>query len=413
MNQAGGRQRRRIALLFTRYPVLSERFLLREVQALDELGVDIAVYPTWRGGDPSLPAPALRRAFRARELYGVLWRIPYWAWRRPQAMVRLAQALVGAAPPDWLNFWENLLGMGFGLVRAQELERECDHLHAVWASAPATAAWTVHLLTGLPYSLAGHAYDLFEHGGDWLLPEKLSQARFVRSSTLAGTQRLLQLGATPAKVHLVRRGLPAPAPDAFAQQRPAVDFPPLSLEQPLRLLAVGRLVEKMGYPLLLAIAAQLHRRGLDFRLRIIGDGPLRHVLQQLGARLGLTGVVEWCGALPYAEVDAAYRRADLLLFTGMIARSGDRAGFPNVIGEAMAAGVPVCCTVVGAVGEAIIDGETGVVLDPSADPAGRILAALADPAALERMRRRAWQWVRSEFDLLRNMSRLADLLGRG
>jgi hypothetical protein len=47
-------------------------------------------------------------------------------------------------------------------------------VHAAWGGAPATAAWLLWRLDGHRYSAAAHAYDIYEHGGDWWLKDKLS-----------------------------------------------------------------------------------------------------------------------------------------------------------------------------------------------------------------------------------------------
>ncbi len=101
---------------------------------------------------------------------------------------------------------------------------------------------------------------------------------------------------------------------------------------------------------------------MDFRARIVGDGPLRAKLEKLAGHLGVADRVTFAGQVPSHEVWGHLDWADVLLHTGVVAPSGDRDGLPNVIAEAMAAGVPVVTSPTAGTTEAVKDGVTGVVL---------------------------------------------------
>ena len=402
MGGADGQAAKRVALLFTRFPVATETFLQREVIALQRKARDwpvFALWPTTEGGVEGMTAD---HTFHGWHLLTLFWWLPYWTIRDPKAMRSLAEALVNARVPNLVNFMETLLGLGYALVRARALAGRHDHFHAVWASAPATAAWALYKLTGTPFSMSGHAYDLYEDGGDGLLGVKIPDARFIRTSTDAGRQRWMELGCPADKIHVIRRGLlklPQLEPGPTAEPAP-----------PYHLLAVGRLVEKMGYSVLLRILAGLQRSGFPFRATIVGSGPLLGTLRRQCERLGLDETVEFTGGLPYREVTWHYREADLFLFSGQVARSGDRAGFPNAIGEAMAWGVPVCASAVGAVPEGVHDGETGLLYADPEEAAAKIRELFNDCARYAAIRRAARQWIEREFDAHRNMDRFARLV---
>ncbi len=400
MDASGSQPRLRVALLFTRYPVVSETFLQREVQALRGMGLACTVLALWTGGDRDRCAEAPDHQFTPAQLLPLLWRIPLWAVRNPRAMTRLAAALLQTRIPNATNFFETLLGLGHAISMAHALAGRCDHLHAAWASAPATAAWALSQLTGISWSMAGHAYDLYEDGGDGLLELKMPEATFIRTSTDAGKRRWTALGAAPARVHVIRRGLLELPP--FVEER---DLPP----PPWRLLTVGRLVEKMGHARLLEVLRLLHAQGFPFTATIVGGGPLEPFLRREAARLGLAERVTFTGTLPHAAVEERYRTADLFLFCGRVAGNGDRAGFPNAVGEAMAWGVPVCAARVGAVTEGITDADTGLLFDSPAEAAHRIRQLFQSPQLYAAIRRRARRWAERHYDARRNMRQLAEL----
>ncbi|HKP16862.1 MAG TPA: glycosyltransferase, partial [Gaiellaceae bacterium] len=169
--------------------------------------------------------------------------------------------------------------------------------------------------------------------------------------------------------------------------------------RPLGLLAVGRLVEKKGFHVLVEAAARL---GMPFRLRIVGEGPERARLEERVAHHGLGGSVELTGALPHDELPAVYASADVFVAPSVEDASGDRDGLPNVVLEAMASGLPVVGGDVGALATAL-DGTAGLVVPPG-DPgalADSLALLVARPDLRETIGRAARASVVRRFDLRR------------
>lgn len=386
-----------VAYLFTTFPKASEAFLQRDVAAMKARGLDLRLYSLWGGGGDfrGLKVHALPRWWF---FVALLWWIPYEAARRPGLLWELIANTVRRRAPSVLNFWENMLGAGFTACFVHQFRREPpDFIYAVWTGAPATAAWLMWRLTGIPYGTGAHAYDLYEHGGDWWLAEKVALARFVHTSTDMGRRTLLERGADAANVVVIRRGL-----DTFP------DWKPLRApRQPLRLVCVARLVAKKGLRRQLKIYAALRDAGMAFETRIVGDGELREDLELQNSALGLTTRVTFTGEVPPAEVWDHLRWADVLLHTGVVADSGDRDGLPNVIPEAMAAGTLVLTSGTAATTEAIQHGETGLVAD--VDQPAQWVAALQrlalDDELAGRLRAAARSWVEANYDAHRSAAR--------
>jgi glycosyltransferase involved in cell wall biosynthesis len=129
----------------------------------------------------------------------------------------------------------------------------------------------------------------------------------------------------------------------------------------LRLLAVGRLVEKKGFPVLLDAASRMLA---PFHLRIVGSGPQREALERQIAAAGLQDRVELVGARTHEELPAEYAAAHVVVVPSVADASGDRDGLPNVVLEAMSCARPVVASDIGAVSSAVIDGRTGVLVPP-------------------------------------------------
>ena len=393
-----------IALLFTTFPKTSETFLQRDVAALQAKGLKLKLYSLWGGGGEFRGLPV--RSFPKWRLIPLfLFEIPWQCVRRPRLIRDLFEGVFTRVAPSWLNFWENMLGAGFAGCYHRELREDPPALvHGAWAGAPATAGWVLWRMYGWRYSSGAHAYDLYEHGGDWWLLEKLQHARFIHTSTDMGRRELIERGVPAEKIVCIRRGL-----DDF----PA--FKPLrSPRQPLRLVCIARLVPKKGLDWQLRIYRALKEAGLAFEARIVGDGPLRNRLGEMAGRLGLGETVRFVGALPPAQVWEQLAWADVLLHTGVVAESGDRDGLPNVIPEAMAAGVLVVTSPVSATTEAISQARTGLVADVDLPLAWVVaLRQLAEDDKLaETLRVAARRWVDENYDAHKNTARLVECFER-
>ncbi|AOS44925.1 GDP-mannose-dependent alpha-(1-6)-phosphatidylinositol monomannoside mannosyltransferase [Lacunisphaera limnophila] len=391
---------RSIVLLFTTFPKTSETFLQRDVAALQAKGLNLKLYSLWGGGGEFRGLPV--RSFNKWRLVPLfLFEIPWQCVRRPRLIRDLFEGVCTRAAPSFLNFWENMLGAGYAGCFYRELQRDPPALiHGAWAGAPATAGWVLWRMFGWKYSCGAHAYDIYEHGGDWWLLEKLRHARFIHASTETGRRELVDRGVPVDRIRVIRRGL-AEFP-AFKPLRPD--------RTPLRLVCVARLVAKKGLDHQLRIYAALQAAGFAFEARIIGDGPLEASLRELAAQLGLGDCVTFLGRLEQPRVWEQLAWADVLLHTGVVAPSGDRDGLPNVIPEAMSAGVLVVTSPVSATTEAVAQERTGLVADVDLPLAWQVaLQRLAtDDGLAERLRGAARRWVEENYNAHRNTDRLVE-----
>ncbi len=139
---------------------------------------------------------------------------------------------------------------------------------------------------------------------------------------------------------------------------------------------VGRLDPMKDYDTFLAAAAHLGRERSDVRFVIVGDGPARyrHRLEQRAEELGIAGRVQWCGA--QQEMPAVFNAFHVA--TSSSSAFGE--GFPNVLGEALACGVPCVTTDVG--DSAAVLGGLGPVVPPG-DP-GRLASAWTESLSAAR-----------------------------
>jgi glycosyltransferase involved in cell wall biosynthesis len=176
----------------------------------------------------------------------------------------------------------------------------------------------------------------------------------------------------------------------------------------LRLLAIGRLVEKKGFDVLIDAVARTRLA----TLRIVGDGPLWTALHDRIAARGAADRITLTGPRTHRELPDEYANAHAVVVPSVVDASGDRDGLPNVVLEAMASGRAVLATSVGAITAAVRDGDTGLVVAPRNVDAlqGAIEAMAARPEWPAVMGARARRVVEREFDVRQCAGVFAGLL---
>ena len=382
---------KKVAFFYATFPRFTETFVRRELRAFDKISFHPELYSIWRG-QREWEGKKINR-FQLFHLFSLFFWIPYWAWKHPCAFKDILTELWDKPCPNLQNWNETFLALGYALVEAKKIKSEqYDLLHGVWATMPATAVFALSKLTNTPFSMGAHAYDVFRMGGDWLLRMKFQDALFIRTSSKSTAIRIEKIGVVPEKIKLIRRGIAIwPIRESYELVSP----------KRLELLSVGRLVEKKGYYHQLQIAAHLRGQDIPFCLRIVGTGPLEKSLLKERNRLGLEGFVEFTGSKTEQEVKAIYLQSDAFLFTGVIAKNGDRDGIPNVIPEAMSAGCLILASVYAGASEAIVEDVSGFSLNPK-DPEkwSSILEEFWEsPKSFELTRKRAMKHAREAFDI--------------
>lgn len=200
-------------------------------------------------------------------------------------------------------------------------------------------------------------------GGDTVLEKVLGAADWVSCVSNAVLERACELVPEIAgRSSVIHNGLqPSPVPPA-----------PLPFTEP-RLLCLGRLVPQKGFDLALTAFRELVDQFPHASLIIGGEGPMRAALEEQARTLGLTERVEFTGWIDPEQVPALINRATLVLLPSR------REGLPLVSIQAAQMARPVVAARVGGLPEVVIDGETGVLIDPEDSAAlARAIAFLLD-----------------------------------
>jgi colanic acid/amylovoran biosynthesis glycosyltransferase len=273
-----------------------------------------------------------------------------------------------------------------------------DRVHAHWATYPASSAMHLSRLVGVPFSFTAHAHDIFVERQ--LLVPKLETAEFVATISEFNRRLLAQTAerAPAGRIRIVHCGIDV-------NNFPYMEGRP----DPAAILAVGRLDEIKGFPVLIEACKLLRDQGVQYRCAIIGDGELRTVLESAIRMYQLHNNVQLLGARPQAEVRRYLYSAGMFVLPSVVTSNGNMDGIPVALMEAMAAGTPVISTRVSGIPELVEDRLSGLLV-PQKDPvrlAGAIeeLIALAGPARLE-MTRAARSAIEDRFSVQRESAKL-------
>ena len=213
--------------------------------------------------------------------------------------------------------------------------------------------------------------------------------------------RLIALGAPEDRVHVFHRGVEVPG-DCPERPAPGPAGPVV--------LMVGRFVEKKGFEDGLRAAATLIAEGIELRIRMVGEGPLKERYQELARQSGLGDRLTFTGHLSQAEVFEEMCRADVFLAPSVTASTGDTEGIPNVLKEANARGLPAVVTCHGGLPEVVDEGETGFVVPEHGRGAlaARLRTLVTSPALRRQMGTAAWRKMRTELDIDARVAVLED-----
>jgi glycosyltransferase involved in cell wall biosynthesis len=410
-----------VAYVLGTFPQASQTFIAREVRGLRALGVPLRIFALGRRPPDALEPPD-------RTWYSDVRFVPFFlaptvvaanAGVFVQAPGRYASTLLRLASLPHRSPLLAVRAVAL-FMRAAWVARTiaraggCRRVHAHFALAQTEVAMAVSGLLGIPFSFTAHARDIYATPS--ALEDKIRAAACVVTCTAYNVEHLRRLcpEMPAAHVQLVHHGVDVRAargPGSTASPVPAPQATP-DTAAPL-ILAAGRLIDKKGFDTLVHACRLLADRGVAFECRIYGEGPLAGSLQQAVERERLSDSVVLRGWASAGTLTSEMARAAVFTMPSRVSRTGDRDGIPNVILEAMAAGVPVVATAVSGIPEAVHDGITGLLVAPD-DPVAlgeALQRVLHDPALAARLGSAARARIAEEFTLDVSSRRLAAVFG--
>ena len=391
----------RVAYIMSRFPKLTETFVLDEILELERKGVVVEVFPLWREKarviHPEAGAIIERAHFtRTLDLPILLDNLRCFS-RAPleylntlatliRANRRSARFLLAALAifPKACHFAERMRAL------------EIHHLHAHFASHPAAAAFVVGRLTNIPWSFTAHGSDL--HREQSMLLEKVREAAFVIAISEHNRVFILRhVGSQFSdKVRVIHCGVDT---RCYAEARRNARHKPQS--STLEITCIGTLHEVKGQRLLLDACAALSKRGTDWRCHLIGDGPDRSSLESQARALGISDRVLFHGHCQRERVRALLGEMDVAVAPSVPTRDGRREGIPVALMEAAACALPLVASRLSGIPELIFDDQTGLLVEPG-DSAGIAVALdrlAREPETRKRLGNAVFEKLERDFNL--------------
>ncbi|HEX6179496.1 MAG TPA: glycosyltransferase family 4 protein [Thermoanaerobaculia bacterium] len=387
-----------VAVLMSRFPTVTETFILREMIEMERQAQPVRVVPMIRERptvihdaarpwiDRAMYTKWMSRAVLAANLRTLL--------RRPLRYLGLLGRLIAGTitSPDVLA--RTVAVFPKSVFLAEELTREgVRHIHAHYATHPSTMALIIARLSPVTFSFTVHAHDIQVNRA--LLRWKLRETRFVRSISDYNKRFLESLYPVEAKgkIIVVHVGI---YPEIYEEKARQIS-PDASA--PARVLCVAAHKPYKGLPYLIEACGILRDEGVELRCDIVGDGPMRPQLEAMIRERKLETVVNIAGPRPEAEVARMMAEARMFVLPSIVASDGQMEGIPVALMEALATGRPVVSTKISGIPELVEDGASGFLVEPED---ARALAAamkkiLTDRDLAEKMGRRGQEKVRAEF----------------
>jgi colanic acid/amylovoran biosynthesis glycosyltransferase len=409
VEQQNEQQSLKVAYIMSRFPKLTETFILYEMLAMEKGGVRIEVYPLLKEKTDVMHPEARRFVEKAHYQPFISLEILranlYFLRKKPGTYLGTLWTLLNR---NWgsFRFFSGVLGIfpKSVLFAYQMMMENVSHVHAHFASHPAAAGFIIHRLTGIPYSFTAHGSDL--HRDRHMLCEKVAESAFVAAISEYNQKLILDecQGKYRDKVKVIHCGVDT---QVFHARREKTPFE--RGEKPFMILCVGTLHEVKGQTFLLEACKKLHENGIDFTCHFVGDGPDMPALSQLASQAGLSDKVRFHGRQKQERIAELLQEADVLVAPSVPTKDGRREGIPVVLMEAMSSGVPVLTSNISGIPELVVDGQTGLLAPPGdvAAIANAITRYIQDPGLRKRLGLSGREKVVSEFDLYGNAARLA------
>jgi len=390
------------AYIVSRFPKITETFIIDEVVELQRQGLHVRVWSLLRTSEGVVQPAAIdlvdQATFAPRSLARLISGQVRWLARRPRTVLTLWLRAMALNRASWGEWVKSLATVAVAMTWAADIASSPPRrLHAHWATHPALAAYVMAHLLNVPYGITAHAHDIYGKNG--MLEEKLRAADLVvtisdfnrellqrRFLTAAGNVRVLRCG--------VDRTAFAPTP-----------LRPASAEG-INILCVASLTDYKGHRYLLEAVALLRDRGIATRCRLVGDGPLSNDLRRQAEALHLGAAVVFEGRQTAPRVRRLLEECDVFVLPSIVLPSGVTEGIPVALMEAMATGRPVVASRLSGIPELVIDGHTGLLVPPG-DPEA-LAAAIATLIDREDLRRRLSRGgpdrIAQDFDRTKNVA---------
>ena len=380
-----------VAYVLKRYPRFSETFVVNEILAHERAGTRIDIFALgpvqethFQDGISQVRAPVTRLNHKQHK--------PEAVWEKMKEGFSVLPYFAENLAKSECNIHELTQSIEIAL---EIKKRGIQHLHAHFGTQATTVARQAAIFAGISYTFTAHAKDIYyQYEESTHLGEKMHDAfSTITVSDYNVNYLKSEYGVDANKVIRIYNGMDL-------KKFPFTEF--TSRER--HILAVGRLVPKKGFSVLLDALALMKQEGIAMHCTLVGDGILREELSAQIETLNIGDIVTMVGPMPQPNIIKMMKTANMVIAPCVISEDGDRDGLPTVLLESMALGTPVISTQVAGIPELVKNGETGLCV-AERDPqvlAKAMKCLLDDHSLCKTFSKNARLLIESEFEEDRN-----------
>lgn len=387
-----------ILYALTEFPVLSESFVLNEIQALEARGHTITVVALREGESEALHDEISRLSADVHYI-GVPSALDFTSLLRTRSL----------RPGVWQTISTNrpilqlgALTIAYDIVDiCRSLPTKIDHIHSHFPSRDKIGAGMAAEIMDISFSITCHANLIFE-SPDEIVIEQISQFSnaIVTISEYHRQYLAERFSMYSRKIAVVRASIDT---DKFSPTSCSSSSP--------RLLTVGRLVEKKGYETAVQAVDRLVKDYPGLQYHIVGTGPLKTHIQTEIRKRELEENIQMISNISDSQLLSEYDYADIFLLPCTITNTGDRDGIPVVLMEAMAMHTPPVTTDVAGIPELVEDNQNGMLADRDSpiDTAKKAEQLLQNPDLIKQMANQGRKKVEREFSAEKSAKSLEEV----
>lgn len=392
----------KIAFYVSRFPSLSETFILNQITGLIDRGHQVDIFADTPGdedkthGDVEKYAlhhvvryrPEMSRRRLVRFANGIRHAVRH-GFRHPGAVIRSLNVIRYGWPAASLQLL-------YGAVQCLDSQRY-DAIHCHFANNAMRAAYLreIGVLEG-PMLTTFHGHDVNRYPrqhGRHVYRSLFASCELYTANTSFTAGQAVRLGCPEDRIIKLPMGI----------DLGAFPYKPRTREvtAPTKILTVGRLVEKKGIEYSIRAVARLAKEKDPVLYQIVGDGPLRPHLERLIEELDVSDSVALLGWKDRTELRSIFDQSHIFVLASVTARDGDREGQGVVLQEAQAMGLPVVSTLHNGIPEGVLEARSGFLV-PERDVdslAERMAQLMRNPQSWEAMGRAGRAFVEQHFDI--------------
>jgi len=399
----------KIAFIVSGFPTLSETFILNQITGLLDMGYDVEIFAQFNPKEKKVHPDIEKYQLMRRVHY---FNIPHNKIKRILKAIFLIIKNFHKAPLKILKslnvfrYGKTALSLRLLYTLIPFLDKKFDIIHCHFGP---NGIIGVHLKEiGIPgkYLTSFHGYDVNSYPkimGKNVYNVLFKNGDLFTANTNFTKQQVVKLGCDEEKIIILPVGLRV--------EKFKFSIRKIQPGEPIKILTVGRLVEKKGHVYAIRAIAKVIEKYRNIEYIIAGDGPLRQELESLVRKLEIEKYVKFLGSVNQDELLKLYQHVHIFILPSITASDGDREGQALVLQEAQAVGLPVVSTLHNGISESVLDGKSGFLV-PEKDVdalAERLEYLIEHPELWPDMGSYGRKFVEEKYDIKRLNQKLVEI----